>query len=171
MTDTASENNVTALKILASLANSGVPLVLAGWSAANFYGCRGLLVAQEYEVIIKPGIENAKLLFGAVNKIFTQFGLRVGDDGDFAALANPHYRVRPFSSIGNLEFVVAGDENEFDQLLQSGTAANLADGIAVTYVSLQGLLMLKTRQFDMAIYKFNKKNRDLVRLRALQAIA
>ena len=171
MTDTASENNVTTLKILANLADSGVPLVLAGWGAANFYGCRGLLLAQEYEVIVKPGIENAKLLFNAVNRIFTQFGLRVGDDGDFAALAEPHYRVRPFSSIGNLVFVVAGDENEFDQLLQGGTGASLDDGTAVTFVNLQGLLMLKERQLELATHMHDYKVNDLGRLKALQSLS
>ena len=149
---------------------SSIPLLLAGRFAASFYGCEKLVGATEFELVLKPDVESAKLLLMAVSKTFQQFGIRVGDGSDFASLAKPNYRVKPFSSIGNLEFFVAGDAAEFDQLLQSGTASHLSDGTAVTLVSLQGLLMLKERQVAVAKHILEYKVRDLERLRALTPV-
>ena len=156
-------------KIFSRLAAVGVPFLLSGGIAAEFYECKKPETSTKYEVLLRPDVVSLDSLVSALSPILDQNGVKNIRDVFIENLTKLNSKMRQFPLIGGFEILMTSSESEFDRQLQNSFDCNLLNGPPLKLLSLPDFLAHREKQVAFWQHMIDYKLRDLTRLKELKA--
>jgi predicted nucleotidyltransferase len=128
-------------EFLKGLLHRGVNFLIIGGTAVCFHGCRSVFDVDDLDLLIRPTLQDAKLVAETVDQVMLSCGISTSQI-DVARLSKPKCQMPVKHTVFNTEFLTANSTQEFD-LFFSRAFNTSFDLLSVKIIAIHDLIAMK----------------------------